>query len=167
MRLTMHENTILNAIAESYPVKSSYAKLVKLTGKARNDIDEIVLALKAVGFVNVTTDKEIYLLEDGRKHLGIDSNKTQTVRIPSAKPEQQKKSASEVCTAMHTDNNTRANRVAAQLRVLDEQLNKQSIEISDNELKGQTLARLAELMADDIAALLLEIKSDLERVCTE
>lgn len=167
MLLTMHENTILNAIAESHPVKSSYAKLVKVTGKARNDIDKNIRGLKAIGFVNVTTANEIYLLEDARKHLGIDSNQKTAVRIPSAIPEQQKQAASEVCTATHTDNDTRANRVAAQLRVLDEQLNNPTIAISDNELKGRTLARLADLMADDIAALLLEIKSDLERICTE
>lgn len=42
-------------------------------------------------------------------------------------------------------------------------LNKPAVQIVDCDLKGQALAKLADLMSDDIAELLLDIKSDLER----
>ena len=38
------------------------------------------------------------------------------------------------------------------------------IDIADYELKRQALTKLANLMSDDIAELLLEVKKDLERI---
>lgn len=177
MRISIHEQKILNAVADCYPVKSSFAKLVKETGKARNEIEEIVGGLKRIGYVNITTANEIYLIDDGRKYLGIGSAvKTKPVnelpskavshfqqRISKDKAAEPAESKLPSKTTEQAQETKPAHGVLLSIDELARKLNKPVVEIADCDLKGQALAKLADLMADDIAALLLEIKGDLER----
>jgi len=172
----MQENTVLKAIATCHPVKSSFAKLTKETGMARNEIEEVVTGLKKIGFVNVTPGNEVYFMEDGRNHLGITS-------VPTAKSAQDKEERKPVVPALLTSAlvarkpvvkqkvarlsestiETQQNGVLTSIDELAIKLNKPVIKITDCDLKGQALARLADLMSEDIAELLLDIKADLER----
>lgn len=179
MRITMHEIEVLKAIGLCYPVKSSYAKLAKSTGKARNEIEELVGGLKAIGYVNVTPANEVYLIDDGRKYLGIGSNKPDSNKaidkpskaIPKlpVKDEQQVNDAIEGNKTLKPhlrddiDFSTEQHPVLASIDALSEKLNKPKFVIEDLDLKGQALAKLAPLLSDDIAELLLEVKDDLER----
>lgn len=159
MRMTMHEHEVLTAIHTCHPVKSSYAKLVKATGKARNEIGEIVDGLKAIGYVNVTPANEIYLIKDGKAFLGI-SDEVKNNTQPTTKDEHQEV-ADEISQSFTPENEQHP--VLASIDAFAETLNKPVLVIEDLDLKGEALAKLAPLLSDDIAELLLEIKSDLER----
>jgi hypothetical protein len=154
----MHENDVLNAVASCHPVKSSYAKLVKVTGKARNDLTEIVTALKAVGFLNVTPSNEIYLLKDGLHYVGIDH--ANPASSSSLSPDIEPKAFTE-------DQTSKPERtVFSSIEQLAIKLSKPTVEVDNVDLKAQTLTKLAEILSDDIAELLLEIKGDIENVAT-
>ncbi len=176
MRITMHEHEILKAIHLCHPAKSSYAKLVKATGKARNEIGEIVDGLKAIGYVNVTPANEIYLIKDGKAFVGISDDikdKAPLSSMPTtqltAKDEQQASDAIEGSKKLKPhvqdaiDFSTEQHPVLASIDLLEQKLSKPVLVIDDLELKGQALAKLAPLLSEDIAELLLEIKGDLER----
>lgn len=172
MRITMHENEVLNAVMACHPTKSSLAKISTTTGKARNEVEEIVSGLKKIGYVNVTANKEVYLLEGGRKYLGITSNKPES----SQKMYRQEKQS---LPKEHFDNNDQSTvqlqdsdisvKTLPQHPVLDsvdaiaKKLNKPVIEINDLGLKSDLLTRLASFMSDDVAEVLVHIKDDLER----
>ncbi len=165
MRINVNENTILKAVGSLDPVKSSFAKLVKETGMARNEVTEVVAGLKKIGYVNTTPAHEVYLKADGRKYLGLDvltsKGKTSTLKDNDDSGED---SYIKSVVAEKDDHSVEQHGV---LTSIDEQaikLNKPVIKIVDCDLKGQALAKLADLMSDDIAELLLDIKADLERV---
>ena len=178
MRLTVNENTILKAIGESHPVKSSFAKLVKESGMARNEIEDTVDGLKKVGYLNVTAVNEIYLLDDGRKYLGINSlsvkakspgNSTDEIiaasehhNISSDKePTPFVGSVSSV--AINDPLDAKQHPILTAIDDLESKLNKPANVITDLDLKGQALTKLAALLSEDIAELLLDVKADLER----
>jgi hypothetical protein len=179
MKLSMHEHQVLKAIAACHPVKSSYSKLVKETGMARNEIEEITGDLKKIGYLNVTPAKEVYLMEDGRKHLGISSEKSESSKViplpPKAavklpvKDEQQVQEAIEGNKALKPhlqdviDFSTENYSVLDSIDAIGEKLNKPKFVIDELDLKVEALARLSPFMSDDISELLLEIKGDLER----
>ena len=173
----MPEQKILNSIAKCYPTKSSYKKLVVETGMARNEVEEVVIGLKKIGYVNVTPKSEIYLIEDGKNYLGVSSIKPENNNSVSAKPatnlpskdEQQLQEAIEASKTIKpvSDGNklsTEQHSVLASIDILEEKLNKPKQVVEELDLKGQALTRLASLMSDDIAKLLIDIKDDLERV---
>ena len=54
--------------------------------------------------------------------------------------------------------------VLLSINKLAEKLNKPALEINDIDIKQAALTKLADLMSDDIADLLLEIRYDLKRV---
>ncbi len=86
MRLTLPENDVLKEMAATYPTASSIAKLVKATGRARNDIGEAVDGLCALKLVNKTDKNEVYLLASGRDYLGLSSDgpsKPEVLQRPS------------------------------------------------------------------------------------
>ena len=166
----MHENTVLNAISTSHPVKSSFAKLTKETGMARNEIIEVVTDLKEIGYINTTTANEIYLVADGRKFLGLDNdnskakspgNSTEEIiaisghRDIAADIETSSSASEEVISPEST--------VFKSIDELATKLSEPVFEINDLALKGQALTKLAALMSEDISDLLLEVKEDLER----
>jgi hypothetical protein len=175
MRINVNENTILKAVGESHPVKSSFAKLVKETGMARNEVTEVVDGLKKIGYVNVTPANEIYLKADGRKYLGIEAVSSEIKSSCAVQKEVTTQVKTKGSNALSKDlepkalDNGKEKSLAPKRSVLssiDElamKLNKPVVEIADCDLKGQALAKLADLMSDDIAELLLDIKSDLER----
>jgi biotin operon repressor len=175
MRINVNENTILKAVGESHPLKSSFAKLVKETGMARNEVTEVVDGLKKIGYVNVTPANEIYLKADGRKYLGIDTVNSEVKYSSSVQKEAAPISLAKDCNVLSKDLEPKAlvngeeksltpkRSVLSSIDELAMKLNKPAIEIADRDLKGQALAKLADLMSDDIAELLLDIKSDLER----
>ena len=175
MRINVNENTILKAVGESHPVKSSFAKLVKETGMARNEVTEVVDGLKKIGYVNVTPANEIYLKADGRKYLGIDTVNSEVKSSPvvlivpasmgKVKGSNTLSKDLEPKTLVNGEEKSLAPKTSV-LSSIDDlaiKLNKPAIEITDCDLKGQALTKLADLMSDDIAELLLDIKADLER----
>jgi hypothetical protein len=179
MKLSMHEHQVLKAIAACHPVKSSYSKLVKETGMARNEIEEITGDLKKIGYLNVTPAKEVYLMEDGRKHLGISSDKSESskfitlppkaaVKLP-VKDEQQVKTAIEGNKVLKPhvndvlDLSIEQHPVLAAIDLLEAKLNKPAVVIADYDIKIQTLERLSLFLEDSIAEKLIAIKDDLER----
>jgi hypothetical protein len=147
-------------------MKSSFTKLTKEVGMARNDVIEVITDLKKIGFVNVTSGNEVYFMEDGRKHVGVctsptaksaqDKEERCTIKAPSilhktdvaCKPSIEAKSKHDVLNSINE---------------LATKLNKPVIEIVDLDLKSQALVKLAALMSDDISDLLLGVKADLER----
>lgn len=177
--MSMHEHQVLKAIADCHPVKSSYSKLVKETGMARNEIEEITGDLKKIGYLNITPAKEVYLMEDGRKHLGISSDKSESskvtplppkaaIKLP-AKDEQQVQEVIEGNKALKPhvqddiDFTNEQHPVFASIDELALKLNQPVVEIIDCDLKCQALTKLADLMSEDIADLLIDIKNDLKR----
>ncbi len=165
----MRENTVLNAISTSHPVKSSFAKLTKETGMARNEIKEVVTDLNKIGYISTTTANEIYLVADGRKFLGLDNdNSDAKPTASSSKLPNINSSIKEPVSLIekgkvNSEQPTEEHGVLTSIDELAMKLNKPVIEITDCDLKGQALTRLADLMSDDIAELLLDIKADLER----
>ena len=158
----------MQAIGAVHPAKSSFSKLVKALGTtSRNEISEVVSGLKAVGYLNVTTVNEIYLLADGRKYLGIDIDGTgipETLGIndkvaSNSKATQQEKHAiaTDVIEKKEPD-------VLNSIAALGERLARPTININNIEIKTQALNELSKYLAEDIADLLLEVKADLERL---
>lgn len=168
MRISVSENIILKAVVACHPVKSSFAKLVKETGMARNEVEETIVDLKKIGYVNVTPANEIYLLKDGQKFLGVDNVKSETappfIRKPTQAVVNDKQLPSVEKETQQVQEAEKTPSVLLSIDDLAKKLNKPPVEIADCDLKGQALAKLADLMSDDIAELLLAIKSDLERV---
>lgn len=168
MRITVPENDVLKEMAAHYPTASSIAKLVKATGRARNDISEAVDGLIALKFVNKSDKNEVYLLVSGRKYVGIADDKPKDeAPMPTVSAQVTTNKKQLLTQAQATEPAPVAKQKPSVLLSIDalaEKLNKPTIEIADCDLKGQALAKLADLMADDIAELLLAIKSDLERV---
>ncbi len=144
MRISVEENKILNAVMATYPLKSSIAKIVSETRLSKNKVIDVVEELKKVGYVNRTSSNEVYLKSDGRNYLGITST----------------------CNKENADmrDANEQHPVLASIDKIANKLNKPAIKIADCDLKTQALSKLAEIMSDDIAKLLLEIKCDLERV---
>lgn len=161
----MQEIEVLKPIQCSHPVKSSYAKLVNSTGKARNEIEELVSGLKAIGYVNVTTANEIYLIKDGKAYLGIaDDVKEKKVIVPTNnEPQEPAKEASQNFTPEFKKKSSLSHTVLKSIDLLEQKINKPALVIEDLGLKMQALTKLAPLLSEDIAELLLEVKSDLER----
>ncbi|MFT6586059.1 MAG: hypothetical protein ACJAUY_000640 [Cognaticolwellia sp.] len=67
----MTERVILKAISDVYPKASSIKKLTVATGKARNEVDELVDGLKKLQLINTTNKGEVYLLKDGKLEMGV------------------------------------------------------------------------------------------------
>jgi len=170
MRVTVNENNVMLAIASCHPIKSSVTKLVKNTGMARNEINELIGSLKKIGYVNATKNNEVYLLEDGKRYCGI-INDNIRVKTVQPKKEESKNNEKQEFTAIQDKEDpqeqTETASVLRSIETLASKLNAPIVDIANKELKGQVLTRLAELMSEDIAELLIAIKDDLERVTTK
>lgn len=169
MRITLTENDVLKECGKSHPVASSIAKLTKATGRARNDIGEAVDALCKLKFINKTDKNEVYLLVSGREYLGMATVPIQGLVQPEIvqrkplQPIEDKPNEKQTQSIKATEKaqTTRSTSVLSSIEVLAQKLNKPPVNITDFDLKTQVLDRLSELMSDDIAELLLDIKSDL------
>ena len=147
----MRENTVLNAISTSHPVKSSFAKLTKETGMARNEIKEVVTDLNKIGYISTTTANEIYLVADGRKFLGLDNDNSK-VRSPGNSTEEI------IAVSGHRDISADIDPLASaseetispestvfkSIDELEARLNKPVFEINDLKLKGQTCLMISQ-----------------------
>ena len=176
MRLSVMENKVLNAIAACYPTKSSYKKLTTELGVARNELLEVIDDLKKVKYVNDTPSNEIYLMKEGLKCMGIEAiptTKSAQVKegksvdefyTPSTKEEVTKVALGiSVKVTDQLNSDTREKRIDDQLNALLEKISKPKSVIGDLELKGQVLTRLADIVSDDIAEVLLSVNEDLKQ----
>lgn len=180
MRLSVNENKIINEIGAVHPTKSSFSKLVKALGMARNEIGETVEGLKSVGYLSVTAVNEIYLLADGRKHLGIDVDDITTtpkpektavkpVGLPSTslggQPGTYRIPVNAAPSFIHPTTKTKEAitgvTVLAQLDKLADKLNKPTVTIDDFETKLAVLERLGVILSNDVEVMLLAIRDDL------
>lgn len=186
MLIKVHEHEVLNAIAKSLPAASSVKKLVTVTGRAREEITEMLESLQKLQLLNVTGKNEVYLLKDGRTYLGLFDNEDKPATSNKTPPNYPTTKPHESLAVKAKDKPLDISTVAAELQSeqevlteivkldepqgvllsieqLAEKLNQPAIEVSDIELKVQVLTRLAELLSDDIAGVLLDVKADLEK----
>lgn len=172
MRISMHEDEALKVIGKEDPTFSSIAKIVKETGRARNEIVEIVEGLQKIGFLKLTSKNEVYLVKDGREYLGICTPNVSASAIEKREPVKQKleqvkqeikpaSTLSEVKTSSIFNADKKRSKVFLEIAALADKLNKPVVAINDADLKVQALTRLAEFMADDIAELLIDVAKDI------
>ena len=158
--LSASDHTILNSILVCHPVKSSLAKLVRDTRLDRNKVSSCIDGLEAIGYVKTSPKNEIWLAKDGREFLGADESKSEIKKELIS----EKQLLENAKTQEQEQKTERAPSVLSSINELGKQLNKPTIKINNLNLKSDSLTELSKILSDDIADLLLDIKSDLERV---
>jgi len=190
MMITIQERAILKAIADIYPKASSIKKLTIATGKARNEVDELVEGLKKLQLINTTSKDEVYLLKDGKVEMAVmepseraksdedvrqkaklaASNETASVKADVALAE---KSLNRQPLSAHHENHNKPNlsivpevsntSVFEQLKDLEQKLSAPSIAVESLTLKSAVLLQLSKILAPDISEVLIEVNEDLLR----
>ena len=191
MMITIQERAILKAIADIYPKASSIKKLTIATGKARNEVNELVEGLKKLQLINTTNKDEVYLLKDGKVEMAVmepseraksdedvrqkaklaANNETASVKADVALAE---KSLNRQHLSAHHENHNKPNlsivpevantSVFEQLKDLEQKLSAPSIVVESLTLKSAVLLQLSKILAPDISEVLLEVNEDLLRV---
>ena len=185
VRLTVVENQILKALAETLPANSSVKKLTKILGRARTEVVEGLEGLGRINFLRVNNKNEVFLRKDGRIHLGIyqtseepseltaeQFNRGLVPRVAkaltgeaSSKPEISPKAAEQFKKDLSSGGvgSVKKDSLMMSIDALAQKLNKPVHEVSERELKCEVLERLSIIVSDDIAEVLTDIKADLEK----
>ena len=183
MRITLAEREILKAIADIHPKPSSIKKLTTATGKATNEVAELVSGLKLLQLVNDTAKKEVYLLKDGKVEMGVyEPSAVAQPKVVLGSPansapafvtQAEKESLSESLnrqqsgskvTVIEPTPTIKKPSVFEQLEQLEQKLTAPTIVVESLALKSAVLLQLSKILAPDISEVLLEVNEDLLRV---
>lgn len=188
VRLTVVENQILNALAETLPANSSVKKLTKALGRAREEIVETLEGLGRLKMLSIANNNEVYLLKEGKAHLGLspakDEPKSALAKssveqfneelVPRVAKTIANKRADNLLNAEssgainparenESTEQTKRNGLMVSLDKLTKKLGTPVHKVSERELKCEVLERLSIIVSDDIAEVLTDIKADLEK----
>jgi biotin operon repressor len=181
MKLHLHEIEALKAIGKIDPVFSSFAKLEKETGRARNEIKEIIEGLAKIGYLKATPKNEVYLLKDGREYLGLSPastglpNATLVKRnivesVPVAMSKDTNPIVREVPTFTKNQPATATRKSISrtvlfdEIKTVSECVNYDPVFIDNKELKTDVLIELAKTLPVNVSSLLIDIAKDLRKV---
>ena len=182
MRITLAEREILKAMADIYPTPSSIKKLTTATGKATNEVAELVSGLKLLQLVNDTAKKEVYLLKDGKVEMGVyEPSAVAQPKVVLGSPvnsapafvtqaekellsESLKRQRSGPTVTKIEAVTTKKHSVFEQLEDLERKLTAPTIIVESLTLKSAVLLQLSRILAPDIGEVLLEVNEDLLRV---